>query len=478
MKGNLWEAKDAAIDPTSGSKEPEVVRQVLSEIKSLGDNYKKNYEELSRSYGELKSIVDASKGSMNAIVEERFTKFAEDISTRQTALDAANKEMVKGQKSLIERVDNFEVALQRVPLSSSASNRELCTIEQKDAFDFMLATMAVNGQETNWDRVKKMTPDVKQLQEYKGAYEEFLRCRGGVQQMSPDMFKSLSVGVDPSGGYTVTPYMSSRIIERMWEQDPMRQLCSIESITTGALEMMVDWGQAGYGWEEETRAGSETTTPTWNLKRIPVHVLYAKPRVSQVLLEDSNINVPNWLSNKVADRFSRVEGAAFITGDGIGKPRGILTYATGTNYGQVEQVNMGAAATLTADGFITVKFSLIEQFLNRGTWLMNRTTVAAAMKLKDGAGNYLWQPGLSAKEPSVILGLPVRMSTTMPTIAANALSVALGDWNEAYTIVDRLGITIQRDPFTVKPMVEFYTRKRVGGDVVNYAAIKIGKIAA
>ena len=139
---------------------------------------------------------------------------------------------------------------------------------------------------------------------------------------------------------------------------------------------------------------------------------------------------------------------------------------------------MGAAAALTGDGFHDVKMSLKEFFMNRGTWLMNRLTVNETLQLKDGTGNYIWRAGLEPNMPSNILGLPVRMSTTMPTVAANALSVAIADWREAYMVVDRLGISVQRDPYTAKPFVEFYTRKRVGGDVINFDAIKIGKIAA
>jgi HK97 family phage major capsid protein len=139
---------------------------------------------------------------------------------------------------------------------------------------------------------------------------------------------------------------------------------------------------------------------------------------------------------------------------------------------------MGAAAALTADGFINIKFHLKEAFLDRGTWLMNRTTVLAALLLKDGQGNYIWSPGILGQGDvrGNIVGLPIRMSTTMPAVSANALAVALADWKAAYLILDRLGITVQRDPYTVKPFVEFYTRKRVGGDVDNWEAIKIGVI--
>jgi HK97 family phage major capsid protein len=139
---------------------------------------------------------------------------------------------------------------------------------------------------------------------------------------------------------------------------------------------------------------------------------------------------------------------------------------------------MGNATALTADGFKSVKYSLAEDYLNRGTWLMNRLTVAEAMKLKDGNGQYLWQPGMQLGQPAQLDGLPVRMSTTMPQVAASALSVVLADWSEFYMVVDRLGITVQRDPYTAKPFIEFYTRKRVGGDVINFDAGRIGVIAA
>jgi HK97 family phage major capsid protein len=133
--------------------------------------------------------------------------------------------------------------------------------------------------------------------------------------------------------------------------DPIRQLSNIETITTGAMEWLVDWDEAGWGWEEETVSGAETDTPQFHKKRIPVHVLYAKPRASQTLLEDSGINVSDWIAKKVADRFNRGESAAFVTGNGVGKPRGFTTYGDGTTYGTVERVNMGHATALVADGF-------------------------------------------------------------------------------------------------------------------------------
>jgi HK97 family phage major capsid protein len=318
---------------------------------------------------------------------------------------------------------------------------------------------------------------MEKFNSYKDAFISHLRL--DEKHVSPEQYKELSVGIDPDGGYTVTPEMSSRIIEKLRESDPIRELATVENISTDALEYLVDYGEMGAGWEGETESGDKTDTAELKKKRIPVHIMYAKPRATQQLLEDSSINIEQWISRKIAEKFSRLEGAAFVEGDGIGKPRGFLTYANGTSWGQVEQINMGAAAALTADGFIKIKYSLQEFYLNTGVWLLNRTALRDAMMLKYGTGEYIWKPSLLSSDPvSTILGSAVRMSTSMPAVAANALSVAYSDWKEAYSIVDRLGITIQRDPYTVKPYVEFYTRKRLGGDVVNFDAIKLGKISA
>lgn len=438
--------------------EQQVYQEVLAEIKKVGATSSENIDEMNRNYKKLKDTLD--KGIEGN--REFVSKLQEDILTRQEAIDKKTAEAHK-------RMDELEVSMKRPGKILTADDKEFT-----EAKNWMISCIAAK-ELASYDKVNKLEVNMDDFKGYKKSFESYLRK--DEKQVLPEDYKALSVGIDPDGGYTVTPTMSNMILTRLYESDPIRQLASIESISTDAFEELIDWSEANCGWEGETQTGSETSTPSFNKKRIPVHIMYAKPRATQQLLEDSGINIESWLSNKVADKMSRTEGAAFVSGDGIGKPRGFLTYANGTTYGTIERVNMGAAATLTADGFINIKYALKEFYLSRGTWLLNRTTVREAMKLKDGAGDYLWKPGLSTDTNATILSLPVRMSTTMPTVAANALSVALADWTEAYKIVDRLGITVQRDPYTAKPFVEFYTRKRVGGDVINWDAIKIGVIA-
>jgi len=472
-----YQKKDA--EGNDITPEPAVVKAIQDEIKKLGDNTKANFDELHKSYEAVKGLIGEGDGKFNALLEERITKFSEEITTRQVAIDEKIAITIQEQKdSLDARIDAVETAFKRVPNEDNSLSVVQKADQLKEAKDFMINAMIVRDKSdkgATFDRVKQMEVDVEVYDGYKQAFELFIRK--DERLATPEALKALSVGVDPDGGYTVTPVMSNRIIKRLFEADPIRQLASVESISTGAIEWLVDWDQFGFGWEGETETSDETDTGKLYKKRIPVHIMYAKPRATQTLLEDSGINIENWIADKVANRFTRGEGAAFVNGNGVGKPRGILSYGNGVAFGTVEQIAMQAAAALTADGFIAVKYSMIEQYLSRGTWLMNRLTVADAMYLKDGTGAYIWKPSFKDDENSTILGLPVRMSTSMPTVAANTLSVALADWTEAYMVVDRLGITIQRDPFTAKPYVEFYTRKRVGGDVTNFQALKLGIIS-
>ncbi len=446
----------------------EVVQKVKKAIEELGATSKANYDELNKKHEELKSVIKA-QGESDPITQDHLTKLADDVTTRQDSID-------KEAKAAQDRIDAIEVALKRSPQSGGKEGESL----HKEAKDFFCANLSTKGNFT-WAQAQAMEVDVEAYKSYTKAFETLLRK--GEQALSPDQYKAMLSGSDPDGGYTVTPFMSARIVERLFESDPIRQLATTETISTDAIELMEDYSEAGVGWEGETVANAESGTPQMGKKRIPVHVLAARPSITQTLIDDSGINIEAWLSNKVADKMSRHESAAFVTGDGVAKPRGFLDYGNwdtaGTyKHGAIERVNMGHATQFTTDGLMNIKYAMVEQYLNKGTWVTNRLNVRDIMKLKDGDGQYIWRPGIEMNQPSLLLGLPLRMATTVPTTAASALAIALADWKETYMIVDRQGINIQRDPFTVKPFVEFYTRKRVGGDVVNYQSIKVGVVSA
>ncbi|QPJ64595.1 MAG: phage major capsid protein [Candidatus Nitrohelix vancouverensis] len=303
--------------------------------------------------------------------------------------------------------------------------------------------------------------------------------RKGESALAPQEVKLLSSDSDPDGGYWVASAMSDRVVQKIHETSPMRHVAAVEMISGDALEIPEDINEADAGWTSEQASRTETATPEIGVRRIPVHELYAQPKATQTLLDDARIDVESWLAGKIADKISRMENAAFISGDGVGKPRGLLTYPTGTtNPGQVQQVNSGASAALTADGLRALFYALKSPYAERASWLMSRSSVEAVSKLKDTSGQYLWQPGLQAGEPQTLMGRPIERMEDMPDVAANSLSVAFGDWHQAYAIVDRIGIRVLRDPFSAKPFVMFYTTKRTGGDVTNFEALVLQKTAS
>jgi HK97 family phage major capsid protein len=312
---------------------------------------------------------------------------------------------------------------------------------------------------------------------HKNAFCNYLR-KGVEGDLCHLETKALSVASDPDGGYLVSPQISDMIIKTVFETSPMRQICSIQTISSDSLEILEDRAEAAAGWTTESGATSDTTTPTMAKKSIPVHELYAQPKATQKLIDDSAIDIEAWLADKVSAIFSKKENTAFVSGDGVGKPRGILTYASGTSWGQIEQVASGSSGAATADKIIALYYALKEDYAVNATFLMNRSMVEAVRKLKDTTNQYLWNPGLALGAPDTLMGVPVHQAADMPVAAADSLSIACGDFRSAYQIVDRTGVRVLRDPFTDKPFVKFYSTKRVGGDVVNFEAIKLMKLGS
>ncbi len=320
------------------------------------------------------------------------------------------------------------------------------------------------------DGSKSVTP---QDAEYKKAFEAYAR-KGQTALIDGFDKKALSVGSDPDGGYTVTPAMSSNIIKVVYETSPVRQVAAVETISSDALEILEDRGEVGAAWVSEMGTRSETSTAQLGKKTISVHEVYAYPFTTQKLLDDSSINIEEWLSNKAAERFARIENTGFVNGNGVGQPRGFLTYASGTGWGQIERVGSGSSGVVTADGLISLFYALKPDYAANASWMANRSVVRAVRLLKESTTNqYIWQPGLQAGQPDLLLGRPVFMANDMPAAGAGSLSVAVGDFRRGYQIVDRAGVRVVRDNVTAPGWVKFNIFKRVGGDVINFEAIKL-----
>jgi HK97 family phage major capsid protein len=299
--------------------------------------------------------------------------------------------------------------------------------------------------------------------------------------------KALSVASDPDGGFTVLPEVDRMIDERLKLVSPMRQYATVRQIGTASYKRFVNLHGAASGWVGESDARTATATPTLKEIEIPVHEIYAMPVASQSLLDDSFVNIEQWLAAEVELEFSYQEGVAFISGTGLKKPTGILSQTIAADtaadlaWGTVGYYPSGASgafdATVTFNGLIDMIYGLKPGYRANASFLANRRTWAAARKLKDTTGQYLWQPPVQAGAPAQLLGYAANDMEDMPDMAANSYSMAFGDWKRAYTIVDRIGTRVLRDPYTSKPNVLFYTTKRVGGQVTMHEAYKLLKFA-
>jgi len=297
--------------------------------------------------------------------------------------------------------------------------------------------------------------------------------------------KAMSTAVAADGGYLVDPQTADSIRSMLVSTSSLRAIANVVQVESTSFDVLVDRSEVGSGWATETAAATETATPTIERISIRLHELAAMPKASQRLLDDSAFDVEGWLAGKIANRFIRAEAAAFVSGDGVDKPKGILLPAKVANaswtWGSLGYVATGAAAdfatTNPADCIINLVYALGADYRANGSFVMNSKTAGAVRKMKDADGRFLWSDGLAAGEPARLMGYPVLICEDMPDVAANAFPVAFGDFATGYTVAERPDLRILRDPFSAKPHVLFYATKRVGGDITDYAAIKLLRVA-
>lgn len=300
--------------------------------------------------------------------------------------------------------------------------------------------------------------------------------------------KAMSVGNDPNGGYLVLPALSNSMATKIFDQSPMKRLARVETIDSGdSWEEVIDKDEPDAEWVAETQSRSETDTPEVGKHVVSLHEIHASPKVTQKLLDTSQYNVGAWLEGKVADKFGRTEGVSYISGNGVGKPFGLLsgtpvitgdaTRAWGTLQYVATGVSGDFAASAKGDKLKDVLYSLRAPYRKGASWLMNSNTASAIDKFKDGQNNYIWNTGMTAGAPPSLLGYPVEFDENMPDVSAGTFPIAFGNFKLGYVVIELNGIRVLRDPFTAKPNVVFYTYKRVGGDISNSEAIKLLKTA-
>ncbi|EHP92945.1 phage major capsid protein [Methylorubrum extorquens] len=293
---------------------------------------------------------------------------------------------------------------------------------------------------------------------------------------------AMSAGSNGDGGYLAPVEWDRNIVKALTVASPLRSLCTVVTTSGPGYSTLWNDGQWGSGWVGETASRPQTTTAQLANVVFKPGEIFAQPAITQQLLDDAAINLEQWLSDEVADTFARQEAIAFVSGDGLNKPQGFLSYiGSGTTLhpgGEPLTTPSGHASQITSDGLVDLVYALGAPYRTNASWLMNSASIAKVSKLKDGQGNYLWQPSFIAGQPPTLLGRPVYFEESMPDVAAGTLPIAVGDWRRFYVINDRVGVRILRDAYTAKPYVLFYTTKRVGGGVLDPKAVRFLKVGA
>ena len=442
-------------------------KAVLTQLTKAFEDFKAANDE--RLAGKADVVIDTKVDAINAAVTDLQMKLEE---TAKAAVDA---------KAAEARMDEMEKLMSRIKTGGTPDQRDL----KAEASIFLSGKQGVEA-------AKIDAADIEAYGVYSKQFSEFLR-RG---DRANAVQAAMSVGSDPDGGYWVPTQMTNDMKTRLFETSAMRAVSSVMTITTDSVKFPTDTntGVSG-GWVGETASRAVTSTPQMGEQTIYVHEQYASPSVTQKLLDMATVDVESWLQGKIVDIMSRTENTAFVTGNGVGQPRGFLDYAAAAvttadatrSWGVLQYIITGASAGFAtisgipsasdADPLLTTIAALKPEYRGGARWACSRATEAALRKLKDGDGRYVVGMG-DVRDNATgfgMFGYTITTMEDMPVIAANSYSLALGNFSTSYQIVDGRGFRTLRDPFTSKPYVIFYTTKWTGGDVVNFDALKLVK---
>ena len=378
----------------------------------------------------------------------------------------------------------------------AANDARLAEIEKRGASDVVTAekvdrvNAAITEMRAQMDELEKRAQrpgapanDTGEDKPYREQFRQYLR-RGVVGADLEQ--RSMAEASNPDGGYLTSPVMDTQVVSLLRDMSPVRSIVSQQSISGASYKRPISNADNASGWVGERDARGQTQNTTLGMIEITAHELYANIAVTQTLLDDTFLDLETWVAGETAAEFARREGDAFINGDGVNKPRGLLslptTVETGTSdaaQGRLGLVKTGVdgqfgngTTLFEGDSLINLMARLRQEYRPNARWLMNRFTEAAIRKFKTVDAEYLWQPGLQAGAPPSLLGHSITIADHMPVIAEGAIPVLFGDFRRFYKIIDRIGMRTLRDPFSAKPYVLFYVTKRVGGGHEITQAVK------
>ncbi|WP_262689795.1 phage major capsid protein [Kordiimonas aestuarii] len=324
--------------------------------------------------------------------------------------------------------------------------------------------------------------------QHKSAFIAGFMQKGDTDGLKAVEIKALSTSSGGDGGFAVPLVIDAEIEKQLRVLSPLRSIVKVKEVESGNYKRLVNTGGASSGWVGETDGRAATATPSLREVAITPGEIYANAAATQRALDDMQFDAEAWLNEEVAEEFAAQEGAAIVNGDGENKPKGFLTYTTSADgdasrtFGEIQHVITGAdgafPATDPADMLIDLVHTLSARYRAGARFVMNSKTLAMVRKFKDTDGNFIWRAGLSEGQPDTLLGYPVVEVEDMPDVSSDACAIAFGNFERAYTLIERTGTRVLRDPYTNKPYVHFYATRRVGGALVNDDALKLLKFSA
>lgn len=402
----------------------------------------------------------------------------------------------KGGGDTAELADAFGEFMGTFEAFKEANDRRLAELEEKKSADVVTAdkvdriSRAMDEQKRAIDglSLKRLRPQLGQDRgrampsEHKSAFEAYMRG-GDESRIRALDTKAMSYGSGPDGGYLVPAETEAAIGRRLSALSPIRSIASVRQVSSAVLKKPFSSAGPTVGWVAETAARTQTNTNTLAELSFPTAELYALPAATASLLEDSVVDLDQWIAAEVEAAFAEQEGNAFVLGNGTNKPKGFLDYTkvaeSSWSWGNIGYIFTGVSGGLPAsnpsDILIDTIYALKAGYRQNASFVMNRKTQASVRKLKDADGNYLWQPPAAAGQQAMLMGFPLVEAEDMPDAGANTTPIAFGDFSRGYLIVDRAGVRVLRDPYSAKPYVLFYVTKRVGGGVQDFDAIKLLK---
>lgn len=422
--------------------------------------------------------ADELKTTVDKAVEPVMTAFEEFKATNDARLKEIEK---KGAADpiLTDKLAKIETTL----AAFEGVNQKLTLLDaQKKSVDEL--QKQYDAIETKLGRMIGKKSAAVEADEYKSRINSWARAvvdahTVGVVNLSAEQQKALtdaqneakSLGLTPdtAAGYLAPTEYVREIIKGVTEISPARSLVRVRATANKSIQIPKRTGQFAAAWVADEGTKTETTGLTYGLEELPAHELYALVDISNGMLEDSAFDLESEIRLEAAEQFALAEGTAVVSGNGVGRPEGFLTNSS------VSTTNSGAATTITADGLLSLFYAVKTAYSREASWVLNRTTLGSARKLKDGNGQYLWMPGLASGVPNTINGAPYVEFPDMPNEGAGLKPVAFGAFARAYLLVDRIAMEMLRDPYTqaTSGRIRFIFRRRLGGKVVLPEAIRV-----